>query len=109
MFIQAEERDRIYPDEKFLAKDLFEIRAFVGNPGFAFLARPANASGPLPLIIVLGGSEGDDHTAREIAPRLASEGYAVLGFPYRSPDRGLTSDLILVFDPYHLPEVFSHA
>lgn len=56
-------------------------------PG-AFLVRPANASGPLPLIIVLGGSEGDDLTAREIAPLLASEGYAVLGFPYRSPDRG---------------------
>jgi dienelactone hydrolase len=56
-------------------------------PG-AFLERPTNASGPLPLIIVLGGSEGDDLTAREIAPLLASEGYAVLGFPYRSPDRG---------------------
>lgn len=56
-------------------------------PG-AFLARPANASGPLPLIIVLGGSEGDDSTARAIAPLLASEGYAALGLPYRSPDRG---------------------
>lgn len=56
-------------------------------PG-AFLARPANASGPLPLIIVLGGSEGDDLAAREIAPILASAGYAALGFPYRSPDRG---------------------
>lgn len=56
-------------------------------PG-AFLARPATASGPLPLIIVLGGSEGDDITARDIAPRLASAGYAALGLPYRSPDRG---------------------
>jgi dienelactone hydrolase len=56
-------------------------------PG-AFLARPADASGPLPLIIVLGGSEGDDHTARYIAPRLAAEGFAALGLPYRSPDRG---------------------
>lgn len=56
-------------------------------PG-AFLARPRNAAGSLPLIIVLGGSEGDDLTAREIAPLLASAGYAVLGFPYRSPDRG---------------------
>ncbi len=56
-------------------------------PG-AFLVRPASATGRLPLIIVLGGSEGDDHTARGIGPQLAAEGYAVLGFPYYSPDRG---------------------
>ena len=60
------------------------VQAFAG----AFLVRPANASGPLPLIIVLGGSEGDDGTARGVAPHLAAEGYAVLGLPYRSPDRG---------------------
>jgi len=60
------------------------VPAFAG----AFLARPATASGPLPLIIVLGGSDGDDLTARAIAPRLAEEGYAALGLPYRSPDRG---------------------
>jgi dienelactone hydrolase len=56
-------------------------------PG-AFLARPADAEGPLPLIIVLGGSEGNDGSARHIAPRLASEGYAALGLPYYSPNRG---------------------
>ncbi len=60
------------------------VQAFVG----AFMVRPANAAGPLPLIIVLGGSEGDDGTARGIAPQLAADGYAVLGLPYRSPDRG---------------------
>ncbi len=54
----------------------------------AFLARPDSATGPLPLIIVLGGSDGDDHLAREIAPRLAAAGYAALGLPYYSPDRG---------------------
>lgn len=54
----------------------------------AFLARPADASAPLPLIIVLGGSEGDDIIARQIAPLLALQGYAALGLPYRSPDRG---------------------
>lgn len=56
-------------------------------PG-AFLARPADAEAPLPLIIVLGGSEGNDGSARHIAPRLASEGFAALGLPYYSPDRG---------------------
>ncbi len=60
------------------------VNEFVG----AFLVRPAAASRPLPLIIVLGGSEGDDATARGLAPHLAAEGYAVLGLPYRSPDRG---------------------
>jgi dienelactone hydrolase len=55
-------------------------------PG-AFLARPA-APGPRPLVIVLGGSEGDDERAREVAPKLAAQGYAALGLPYRSPDRG---------------------
>lgn len=56
-------------------------------PG-AFLARPTQATTRLPLIIVLGGSEGDDTTARRIAPQLAAHGYAALGLPYRSPDRG---------------------
>lgn len=60
------------------------VKEFAG----AFLARPVDASSPLPLIIVLGGSEGDDSKAREIAPLLAAEGYAALGLPYRSPDRG---------------------
>lgn len=61
-----------------------DVKQFPG----AFLVRPASATGRLPLVIVLGGSEGDDHTAREIAPQLAAEGFAVLGFPYYSPDRG---------------------
>jgi dienelactone hydrolase len=58
-----------------------------GFPG-AFLSRPSNATGPLPMIIVLGGSEGDDGAARAIAPRLAAEGFAAFGLPYRSPMRG---------------------
>lgn len=60
------------------------VKEFAG----AFLVRPTDASGPLPLIIVLGGSEGDDATARGMAPLLAADGYAALGLPYRSPDRG---------------------
>lgn len=61
-----------------------DIAAFTG----AFLVRPAESREPLPLIIVLGGSDGDDATARQVAPRLAAEGFAALGLPYVSPDRG---------------------
>ena len=49
-------------------------------PG-AFLMRPPGDE-PLPAIVVLGGSEGGDGTARSFAPRIASRGYAVVGFPY---------------------------
>ena len=60
------------------------VKAFPG----AFLVRPADADKALPLIIVLGGSEGNGDTARGVAPSLAAEGFAVLGLPYYSPDRG---------------------
>lgn len=54
-------------------------------PG-ALLARPAGAGAArLPVIILLGGSEGADFAARALAPRLAGHGYAVLGLPYHSP------------------------
>lgn len=56
-------------------------------PG-AFLVRPVDLNTPLPLIIVLGGSEGNDGFSRSLAPLLANEGFAVLGLPYYSPDRG---------------------
>ncbi|MEO7733215.1 MAG: acyl-CoA thioester hydrolase/BAAT C-terminal domain-containing protein [Kofleriaceae bacterium] len=55
-------------------------------PG-AMLARLAGAT-RRPAIIVLGGSEGSDWTARDVAPRLASHGYAVLGLPYYAPSYG---------------------
>jgi dienelactone hydrolase len=55
-------------------------------PG-AMLARLPGAA-RRPAIIVLGGSEGGDWTAREMAPRLASRGYAVLGLPYYAPVYG---------------------
>jgi dienelactone hydrolase len=41
-----------------------------------------------PAIIALGGSEGGDSFAREMAPRLASYGFAVLGLPYYAPAFG---------------------
>ena len=52
-------------------------------PG-SVLARPAGGA-QLPLIIVLGGSEGGTYIAREIAPLLAARGYVVFGLPYYSP------------------------
>lgn len=57
-------------------------------PG-ARLYRPARSdANPRPAIIVLGGSEGGASTANLVAPRLAAQGYAVLGLPYYSPDYG---------------------
>ncbi|MCD9026723.1 dienelactone hydrolase family protein [Luteimonas sp. BDR2-5] len=50
----------------------------------AFLQLP-RGEGPFPAVIVLGGSEGGDSTAREKAPLFLKEGYAVLGLPYYSP------------------------
>jgi dienelactone hydrolase len=43
------------------------------------------AKGPHPVIIVLGGSEGGNSTAREFAPLFAARGYATLGLPYYEP------------------------
>ncbi|RJY10212.1 dienelactone hydrolase [Aurantiacibacter aquimixticola] len=52
-------------------------------PG-AFLHLPGG-EGPHPVIIVLGGSEGGDSSARTFAERFGDHGYAVLGLPYYSP------------------------
>ena len=53
------------------------------HPG-AFLLR-TEGDEPLPVIYVLGGSEGGDRSARWMAPQLAARGYAVVGYPYYSP------------------------
>lgn len=58
------------------------------HPG-AFLLTPIDHTpSPRPAIIVLGGSEGNDSAARDLAPRWASRGYAVVGLPYYSPAWG---------------------
>ena len=51
-------------------------------PG-SFFAKPAGA-GPFPAVILLGGSEGNDGSARRKAPLFLEQGYAVLGMPYYS-------------------------
>lgn len=52
-------------------------------PG-AFLAKP-QGTGPHPVIVLLGGSEGGDVSARSMTPRFLAQGYAVLGLPYYAP------------------------
>ena len=51
---------------------------------YAFFATPDGA-GPHPVVVLLGGSEGGDSSAREFAKRFLGEGYAILGLPYYSP------------------------
>lgn len=51
----------------------------------AVLARPVGVKDPLPVVIVLGGSEGGAFAAKTYAPMLAAHGFAVLGLPYYSP------------------------
>ncbi|MBL0966014.1 MAG: MBL fold metallo-hydrolase, partial [Blastomonas sp.] len=57
-----------------------EVPAFAG----ARLYRP-RGDRPLPLVIVLGGSEGGSATGRALAPRFAEMGYAALALPYYNP------------------------
>ena len=54
-----------------------------GFPGATLVSLPGSAKRP--TIIVLGGSEGGSEFASAMAPKLASQGYAVLGLPYYSP------------------------
>lgn len=55
-------------------------------PG-AFIIR-AEGDEKLPVIVALGGSEGNDWGARTSGRRFASRGYAALGLPYYSPAWG---------------------
>jgi dienelactone hydrolase len=55
-----------------------EVRA----PGVTGVFARTDAAERLPAIILLGGSEGGLFTARDMAPLLASSGYAVLGLGY---------------------------
>ena len=52
-------------------------------PGAVFARMPGNER--LPVVIVLGGSEGGSRSVREVALNLAARGFAVLALPYYSP------------------------
>ncbi len=66
--------------------DLVETRVGDSLPG-AFLLRPPGDE-RLPVVIALGGSEGNDGAARSVGRQLASRGFAVFGLPYYSPAWG---------------------
>ena len=60
--------------------DLIEEPLGEDFPG-AFVLKPASDE-RLPAVIILGGSEGGDSSARAVGPRFASRGYAAVGLPY---------------------------
>ncbi|OYY91029.1 MAG: hypothetical protein B7Y45_04870 [Sphingomonas sp. 28-66-16] len=78
--IIAQAEARIGPDPQTLTT---ETAPFPG----AFITRPADNQRH-PVVIVLGGSEGGDKTARAMAPLFAAQGYFVVGLPYYAPARG---------------------
>lgn len=75
--VVAQTTEAVAPSEIMVGDEL---------PG-SFFATP-DGEGPFPVIIILGGSEGNDGSARRKAPALLAEGYAVLGLPYYSPAWG---------------------
>jgi dienelactone hydrolase len=76
-----------------LARDVLHWRASLEElvetplgedfPGAFVLRKPGDE--PRPAIIILGGSEGGDMTARMAAPLWAERGYLAVGYPYHSP------------------------
>ena len=74
----AERTVRLLPFASHIAVE--EIGEFAG----ARLYRP-RGDDALPLVIVLGGSEGGSATGRALAPRFAELGYAALALPYYNP------------------------
>lgn len=64
-------------------------RAAAPLPGAQLLLPKAGepGHGPLPVVIVLGGSEGGTGMARRVAEALAARGLAALALPYYSPPR----------------------
>ena len=72
--LQAQDNKSVAPSEVAIGATM---------PG-SFFATPPGA-GPFPAIILIGGSEGDDASARRMAPLFLEQGYAVLGLIYYSP------------------------
>ena len=80
-----------------VAASTFRTETVASFPGAVFVSMPGTRR---PTLIVLGGSEGGDETARRFAPMFAKLGYSVLGLPYYDPG----------YDPAHkiagLPRAF---
>ncbi len=57
-----------------------------------YLVRPANASGKLPAVIVIHENRGLNAHIRDVARRVAIEGFVALAPDFLSPDGGTPSD-----------------
>ena len=66
--------------------DTYEVSVGEQLPGSAFV-RPTEGS-VFPVIIAMGGSEGNDSGARDAARRWTARGYGVFVLPYYSPSWG---------------------
>lgn len=68
--------------------------SFAGSSGEmqAYLVRPADASGPLPAVLVIHENRGLNEHIRDIARRLALEGFMTLAVDFLSPLGGTPAD-----------------
>lgn len=86
-------RVQIRRDGQLLAEQFVPLRALpegfttedVGEFPGARVYRPVKTGVVVPVVVVLGGSEGGSAGARAIAKRLAGLGYAALALPYYNP------------------------
>lgn len=68
--------------------------SFAGSSGDmqAYMVRPADASGPLPAVLVIHENRGLNEHIRDIARRLALEGFMTLAVDFLSPLGGTPAD-----------------
>ncbi|MEH0167982.1 acyl-CoA thioesterase/bile acid-CoA:amino acid N-acyltransferase family protein [Paucibacter sp. JuS9] len=101
--VAADGAESVLTEQRLLLRPVVEglqRRSVEGMAG-AQLVLPAKAGARLPVVIVLGGSEGGAGMAGGIANDLASRGFAALSLPYYSPGRwGATGP-----QPPELPEL----
>ncbi|MDM4767855.1 acyl-CoA thioesterase/bile acid-CoA:amino acid N-acyltransferase family protein [Pelomonas sp. SE-A7] len=103
--VAADGAETLLAEQRLLLRPVAEglqRRAVEGMPGAQLvLPAPSQGGSKLPVVIVLGGSEGGTGYAASIAAELASRGFATLALPYYSPGRwGAAGPL-----PPELPEL----
>lgn len=59
----------------------------------SLLYRPGSSTPLKEIVIILGGSEGENSTARAVGPRFARAGYAAFGLAYHSPNYGRGAEI----------------
>jgi carboxymethylenebutenolidase len=77
-------------DERISGEDITYPGAEGDMKGY--LVRPANASGKLPAVIVIHENRGLNPHIRDVARRVAIEGFVALAPDFLSPDGGTPSD-----------------